>query len=88
VVLTRVYVVYDGSAASWSAGWEPRSPPAGRELVSTGGPNEEDLAHAESLGRRRARYARWLKLGRGEDKDEVEGGLFTQAAESHDSPDR
>jgi NAD(P)H dehydrogenase (quinone) len=56
--------------------------------TSTGGPTEEDLAQAESLGRRTARYARWLKLGRGEDKDEVEGGLFTQAAESHDSPDR
>lgn len=55
--------------------------------TSTGGPTEEDLAQAESLGRRTARYARWLKLGRGEDKDEVEGGLFTQAAESHDSPD-
>ena len=56
--------------------------------TSTGGPTEEDLAQAESLGRRTARYARWLKLGRGEDKDEVEGGLFTHAAESHESPDR
>src|SRR5438105_10028870 len=55
--------------------------------TSTGGPTEEDLAQAESLGRRTARYAHWLKLGRGGDKDEVEGGLVTQAAESHDSPD-
>ena len=31
--------------------------------TSTGGPTEEDLAQAESLGRRTARYARWLKLG-------------------------
>src|SRR5207244_12461538 len=45
--------------------------------TSTGGPTEEDLAQAEALGRRTARYARWLKLGRGEETDEVEGGLVT-----------
>jgi NAD(P)H dehydrogenase (quinone) len=55
--------------------------------TSTGGPTEEDLAQAQSLGRRTARYARWLKLGRGEETDQVEGGLFTPPLGAHGSPD-
>ena len=52
--------------------------------TSTGGPNEDDLAQAQALGRRTARYARWLKLGRGGETDEVEGGLFTPPAAPHE----
>ena len=46
--------------------------------TSTGGPSDDDLAQGQALGRRTARYARWLKLGRGDEIDEVEGGLFSQ----------
>jgi NAD(P)H dehydrogenase (quinone) len=53
--------------------------------TSTGGPTADDLAQAHALGRRTARYARWLKLGRGDETDEVEGGLFTPRPESHDA---
>lgn len=49
--------------------------------TSTGGPTEDDLAQAQALGRRTARYARWLKLGRGNETDEVEGGIFTHPPE-------
>ena len=52
--------------------------------TATGGPTEEDLAQAEALGRRVARYAHWLKRGRGEERDEVEGGLFTEPALEHE----
>jgi NAD(P)H dehydrogenase (quinone) len=52
--------------------------------TSTGGPNEDDLAQAQALGRRTARYARWLKLGRGGETDEVEGGLFTPPVAPHE----
>jgi NAD(P)H dehydrogenase (quinone) len=51
--------------------------------TATGGPTEEDLAQGQSLGRRVARYTRWLKLGRGEERDEVEGGLFAGSPERH-----
>jgi hypothetical protein len=46
--------------------------------TATGGPNEDDLAQAQALGRRVARYARWLRAGRGDARDTVEGGLFTE----------
>src|SRR5438105_3669184 len=46
--------------------------------TSTGAPSDEDLAQATSLGRRVARYATWLKQGRGAAQDDVEGGLFSQ----------
>jgi NAD(P)H dehydrogenase (quinone) len=52
--------------------------------TSTGGPSDDDLAQAQALGRRTARYARWLKLGRGDEIDEVEGGLFSQPPEFHE----
>jgi hypothetical protein len=52
--------------------------------TSTGGPADDDLAQARALGRRTARYARWLKQGRGQQTDEVEGGLFSQSTEAHD----
>jgi NAD(P)H dehydrogenase (quinone) len=51
--------------------------------TATGGPTDEDLAQAQALGRRVARYAHWLKRGRGRERDEVEGGLFTQPGERH-----
>jgi NAD(P)H dehydrogenase (quinone) len=49
--------------------------------TATGGPSDDDLAQAQALGRRTARYARWLKRGRGEEIDQVEGGLFSQPTE-------
>jgi NAD(P)H dehydrogenase (quinone) len=55
--------------------------------TATGGPTEEDLAQAASLGRRTARYTVWLKAGRGSETDEVEGGLFTNP-DAHPDPDR
>src|SRR5262249_526076 len=45
--------------------------------TATGAPSDEDLAQAETLGRRTARYTVWLRAGRGTDEDAVEGGLFT-----------
>jgi len=46
--------------------------------TATGGPTDEDLAQAAALGRRVARYTRWLQRGRGDEPDPVEGGLFTE----------
>jgi NAD(P)H dehydrogenase (quinone) len=48
--------------------------------TATGGPSDVDLAQGQALGRRVARYARWLKQGRGPEQDEVEGGVFTEPA--------
>ena len=53
--------------------------------TATGGPNDDDLAQARALGRRVARYTRWLRAGRGDETDEVEGGLFTEPGIRHDS---
>src|SRR5688572_13576773 len=44
--------------------------------TAVGGPKADDLGQAEALGRRVARYARWLENGRDGESDEVEGGLF------------
>jgi NAD(P)H dehydrogenase (quinone) len=52
--------------------------------TATGGPTAEDLAQGRALGRRVARYAHWLKRGRGRERDEVEGGLFTGPGAEHD----
>src|SRR5689334_6106796 len=46
--------------------------------TATGAPTDEDLAQAESLGRRVARYTVWLNQGRGAEGEEVEGRLFTR----------
>ena len=51
--------------------------------TATGGPSQEDLEQGEALGRRVARYARWLKTGRGAESDEIEGGRFTEL-DTHD----
>ena len=51
--------------------------------TATGGPSQEDLDQAQALGRRVARYTRWLKAGRGSEADEIEGGRFT-ALDAHD----
>jgi hypothetical protein len=54
--------------------------------TATGGPNDDDLAQAQALGRRVARYARWLCAGRGDETDAVEGGLFMEHDARHDEP--
>jgi NAD(P)H dehydrogenase (quinone) len=51
--------------------------------TASGGPNEDDLAQAQALGRRVARYATWLKRGRGDSVDEIEGGLFYRPRRGH-----
>ncbi|MBI4499423.1 MAG: NAD(P)H-dependent oxidoreductase [Chloroflexi bacterium] len=51
--------------------------------TATGRPKEEDLAQARALGRRVARYARWLRRGRGDEKDDVEGGVFYKERRRH-----
>jgi NAD(P)H dehydrogenase (quinone) len=50
---------------------------------AVGGPTEDDLAQARTLGRRVARYALWLKRGRGEDQDQIEGGVFYKERRGH-----
>jgi NAD(P)H dehydrogenase (quinone) len=50
---------------------------------AVGGPTEDDLAQARGLGRRVARYARWLQRGRGAEKDEIEGGVFYDDRRGH-----
>ena len=54
--------------------------------TATGGPNEEDLAQAQALGRRVARYTRWLRQGRGDEADPIEGGIFTPTESSSEHP--
>jgi hypothetical protein len=51
--------------------------------TATGGPNEDDLAQGHALGRRVAHYAVWLKSGRGDTIDEIEGGLFYRQRKGH-----
>jgi NAD(P)H dehydrogenase (quinone) len=50
---------------------------------AVGGPTADDLEQARALGRRVARYALWLQRGRGEDVDEVEGGVFYRERRGH-----
>jgi NAD(P)H dehydrogenase (quinone) len=51
--------------------------------TATGGPTEDDLAQAHSLGRRVARYAVWLQRGRGVEVDAIEGGIFYRERRGH-----
>jgi NAD(P)H dehydrogenase (quinone) len=51
--------------------------------TAVGGPTEDDLAQAHALGRRVAKYAVWLQRGRGDDVDEIEGGLFYRPRRGH-----
>jgi NAD(P)H dehydrogenase (quinone) len=51
--------------------------------TATGGPTADDLAQAQALGRRVARYAVWLQRGRGAEVDEIEGGIFYNEREGH-----
>src|ERR1700687_2818127 len=51
--------------------------------TSVGGPTEDDLAQAQALGRRVARYAVWLARGRQGEEDEIEGGLFYRQRRGH-----
>jgi NAD(P)H dehydrogenase (quinone) len=51
--------------------------------TANGGPTADDLAQAEALGRRVARYAVWLDHGRGEQADEIEGGVFYSRSRGH-----
>jgi NAD(P)H dehydrogenase (quinone) len=51
--------------------------------TATGGPTEDDLAQSRALGRRVARYAAWLQRGRGDETDEIEGGVFYRHRVGH-----
>ena len=51
--------------------------------TAVGGPKTDDLAEAEALGRRVARYARWIERGRDGEEDEIEGGLFYREKRGH-----
>jgi len=51
--------------------------------TAVGGPTADDLAQAEALGRRVARYALWLKRGRGSEADDIEGGVFYAESRGH-----
>jgi len=51
--------------------------------TAVGGPTEEDLGQARALGRRVARYAAWLEVGRGEEVDNIDGGVFYRERRGH-----
>jgi len=51
--------------------------------TAVGGPKPDDLGEAEALGRRVARYARWIERGREGEEDEIEGGLFYREKRGH-----
>jgi NAD(P)H dehydrogenase (quinone) len=51
--------------------------------TAVGGPTEDDLAQARALGRRVARYAAWLEAGRGDEPDNIEGGVFYRERRGH-----
>jgi NAD(P)H dehydrogenase (quinone) len=51
--------------------------------TAVGGPTDDDLGQARALGRRVARYTRWIHDGRGDEIDEVEGGLFYRERRGH-----
>ena len=51
--------------------------------TAVGGPNEDDLGQARALGRRVARYAGWIAAGRGEEIDDIEGGVFYRERRGH-----
>src|ERR1700716_4207189 len=58
--------------------WSKRMVKSGSYYGPTpvGGPPEDDLAPGRALGRRVARYVVWLARGRGNEVDEIEGGVF------------
>jgi NAD(P)H dehydrogenase (quinone) len=51
--------------------------------TAVGGPNEDDLAQARALGRRVGRYAAWIAAGRGDEVDDIEGGVFYRERRGH-----
>jgi NAD(P)H dehydrogenase (quinone) len=51
--------------------------------TAVGGPTEDDLAQACALGRRVARYATWLAVGRGDVEDTIDGGVFYRERRGH-----
>jgi NAD(P)H dehydrogenase (quinone) len=51
--------------------------------TAVGGPTEDDLGQARALGRRVARYAAWLAAGRGDEIDDIEGGVFYRERRGH-----
>jgi NAD(P)H dehydrogenase (quinone) len=51
--------------------------------TAVGGPTEDDLGQARALGRRVARYATWLAVGRGDAEDTIEGGVFYREPRGH-----
>jgi NAD(P)H dehydrogenase (quinone) len=51
--------------------------------TAVGGPTEDDLAQARALGRRVAHYAVWLRRGRADEQDEIEGGVFYRERRGH-----
>lgn len=55
--------------------------------TSMGRPKKEDLAQGEALGRRVARYARWIAAGKNGEEDEVEGGVFYKEGRLHGDPE-
>ncbi|MCX6021925.1 MAG: NAD(P)H-dependent oxidoreductase [Chloroflexi bacterium] len=53
--------------------------------TTTGRPKPEDLEQGRALGRRVARYARWIGIGKGDEEDAVEGGVFYKEARRHNA---
>jgi NAD(P)H dehydrogenase (quinone) len=51
--------------------------------TTVGGPTEDDLGQARALGRRVARYVVWIGRGKGDEVDEIEGGLFYREKRGH-----
>jgi NAD(P)H dehydrogenase (quinone) len=51
--------------------------------TATGGPTEEDLAQGRALGRRVAQYALWIRRGRGDEVDGIDGGVFYSDRRGH-----
>lgn len=54
--------------------------------TSMGRPKQEDLDQGRALGRRVARYVRWIARGRGDEEDAVEGGVFYKEGRAHGDP--
>jgi NAD(P)H dehydrogenase (quinone) len=65
--------------------WSKRMVKSGSYYGPTvvGGPTADDLGQARALGRRVARYAVWLRRGREDEVDEVEGGVFYRERKGH-----
>ena len=51
--------------------------------TATGGPTQDDLAQARALGHRVAQYAVWLRRGRGDEVDAIDGGVFYSDRRGH-----